>query len=227
MREIFLENLLRDNIVLQYKRFNFGYDLSIFEVNSSERPSRFCALYRLPLEGFSCNSMFGRYRQSIWTVLVWLWSVSYCSVAVLPAVAGSTDCILMFLCVTWHTHWYIWLLYVADGYVAYCSVAVWPAVAGSTDCILMFLYVTWHTHTLIYMAAVYCWWLLAYCSVAVWPTVAGSTDCILMFFCVTWHTHPHTLIYMAAVCCWWLCSIFKNCVSTVDFMPYWGNSLNM
>ena len=67
------------------------------------------AVYRLSLEGFSCNSMFGRYRQSIWTVLVWLWSVSYCSVAVWPAVAGSTDCILMFLCVTWHIHTLIYM----------------------------------------------------------------------------------------------------------------------
>jgi len=28
--------------------------------------------------------------------------------AVWPAVAGSTKCIRMFLCVTWHRHWYTW-----------------------------------------------------------------------------------------------------------------------
>ena len=100
---------------------------------------------------FSCNSIFGHYRQSIWNMLAWLMSVSYCSVVVWPAVAGSTKCVLMFLCVTWHRHWYIWLLYVADGYVAYCSVAVWPAVAGSTKCVLMFLCVTWHRHWYIWL----------------------------------------------------------------------------
>jgi len=36
-----------------------------------------------------------------------------------------------------------------------------------------------------------------------------------------------TLLCMAAVCFWWLCSIFNNCVSTVDFMQYWGTAWNM
>ena len=154
---------------------------------------KFSAVCRLPFKGFSCNSMFWHYRQYIWTVsLVW-------TVAVWPAVAGSTNCILMFLCVTWHRHWYIWLLYIADSCIEYCSVAVWPAVAGSTKCILMFLYVTWHWYIwLLYVADSY----VVYCSVVVWPAVADSTKGVLMFLCVTWHWHWYI---------WLLCVFLSWC----------------
>jgi hypothetical protein len=40
-----------------------------------------------------------------WWLCSILISVSYYSVAVWPALAGCTKCILMFLCVTWHRHW--------------------------------------------------------------------------------------------------------------------------
>ena len=59
--------------------------------------------------------------------------VRYCSVAVWPAVPGSTKCILMFLCVTWHRHWYIWLLYVADIYVAYSTTLCHLLISCSTE----------------------------------------------------------------------------------------------
>ena len=122
--------------------------MSVIRLVSS---STLSAGYRLPLKRFSCYSMFGHYIQSIRTLLVWFIFVSYCSVAVWPAVAGSTKCILMFLCVTWHRQWYIWQLYIDDIYVAYCSVAVWPAVPDSTKCILIFLCVTWHRQWYIWL----------------------------------------------------------------------------
>jgi len=128
-----------------------------------------------------------------------------------PAVVSSTKYTLMFLCVTWHSHWYIKLLYVADSYVAYCSVVVWRAVAGSTKCILMILCVKWHSHWYIKLLCVADSYV-AYCSVAVWPVVAGSSKCILMFLCVTWHRHWY--IYIAAECSWWLYSILQcGCVT--------------
>jgi len=38
---------------------------------------KFSAVWRLSLEGFSCNCMFWNYRQSIWIVsLVWCQSVT-------------------------------------------------------------------------------------------------------------------------------------------------------
>ena len=141
--------------------------------------------------------MFRHYRQSIWNMLVWLISVSYCSVAVWPDVAGSTKCILMFLCVTWHRHWYIWLLYVADGYVAYCSVAVWPAVAGSTKCVLMFLCVTWHRHWYIWLLYVFLSWCNWYdVTVTTWQQTTRNTN--------TKYSTQHFKIK------WLLCDKFQN-----------------
>ena len=68
--------------------------------------------------------MFGHYRESIWTELVWLVSLFYCSVAVWPAVAGSTKCILKFLFVTWHRHWYIYIYIYRYVCVCVCVAAV-------------------------------------------------------------------------------------------------------
>jgi len=129
----FPENLLLCNIIFQYKQINFGQFLSIFNPNLFERSSKFWALFRLPLKGFSWNSMFVRYRQSVWTLLVWLRSVNSCSVVEWSAAAGHTKCILMFLWVTWQRHWYIWLLHVADGYVAYSTFLYQLLVSCSSE----------------------------------------------------------------------------------------------
>jgi len=51
-------------------------------VSSLVSSYKLSAVWQLPLKGFSCNSMSRNYRQSTWTVIVWLMSVSYCSVAV-------------------------------------------------------------------------------------------------------------------------------------------------
>ena len=107
----FTQNRICTPHIFATNEWIFARDCLLIKNTLLEQQCTLSAVYRLPLEGFPCNSIFGHNRQFISNMLVWLMAVSYCNVAVWPAVAGSTKCILMFLCVTWHRHLYIWLLY--------------------------------------------------------------------------------------------------------------------